>query len=324
MCRAAGGGHRLAQLLVGARLSPAVLAQVRIGLAHDPARADVLAGVVGQWGTDGMAAVPELLAAMPYAGPQVAGALLQVGHDDPAAVPYLRTLVAQTGDLPAAAAIWRMTGDPQPVLDGLDGIMSRGKQARFVSMSFVAGLDGALQPLLPAARVHLTGVAASTYPQRETQIVAARIVATVDGPEAVLPTVRAVLAAGDTPARAAADLIADLAPHHPAAMTALIPQLRHRLDDRWSRLAAARALAHLGVPTAELAEPLVAGIIDYGGRFAVPTILELRAVETIPALVGLAAQDERLGAAATADDVVWIDELLQERIRSAIPLLRDM
>jgi hypothetical protein len=53
------------------------------------------------------------------------------------------------------------------------------------------------------------------------------------------------------------------------------------------------------------------------------TILELRAVETIPALEALLSSDERFPPTAAADDLVWADELLQERTRSAITALRD-
>ena len=61
-----------------------------------------------------------------------------------------------------------------------------------------------------------------------------------------------------------------------------MPHLSNRLGDRWSRLAAARALGRLSVSTADLAEPLVQGLTDYEGRFGVATIPELRAVETVP------------------------------------------
>ena len=69
---------------------------------------------------------------------------------------------------------------------------------------------------------------------------------------------------------------------------------------------------------------MVRGITDYAGRFAIATILELQAVETVPALERLAASDERFSMTASADDIVWADELLQERLRSAIVNLRAM
>ncbi|MCW3819880.1 hypothetical protein ONA91_36130 [Micromonospora sp. DR5-3] len=175
----------------------------------------------------------------------------------------------------------------------------------------------------PPARAQLTGAAARTYPQREAQILAARVVATLDGVRPVLATVRAVLAAGQTPARSAADLVADLAPPHRDALSEFHQLLHDRLGDRWSRVAAARALARLGMPTANLTAPLVNGVTDYAGRYGLATILELRAVETIPGLEKLADGDDRLPVASSADDLVWADELLTERIRATIAALRD-
>src|SRR5690349_10953496 len=102
----------------------------------------------------------------------------------------------------------------------------------------------------------------------------------------------AALAVGGAPAWAAADVVADLAVTAPEAAARFEPLLRDRLGDPGSRLAAARALARLGVPTAELAEPLGRGLTDYAGRFALSIILELHAVETIPYLRNAPAADE--------------------------------
>lgn len=44
--------------------------------------------MVGHWGTDAADLVPDLLAAMPHAGPQIAQTLLMLGYDDRAAVPW--------------------------------------------------------------------------------------------------------------------------------------------------------------------------------------------------------------------------------------------
>jgi hypothetical protein len=261
---------------------------------------------------------------MPLAGAEVTWALLEIGHDDPAAVPHLRARVAQMGDLRAAMAVRRIIGDTQPLYDALAAVFSHGKTAPSIPVSFLGELGDAVLPVMPAARDHLTGTAARTHPQREAQILAACVVAIVDGPRSVLPTVRAVLVAGHTPARAAADLIADLALAHEPALAHLEPHLRERLDDQWNRLAAARALARLGVPTAELVEPLVRGIADYAGRYGIPTILELRAVEAIPQLEELVASSERFAVTAAAADLIWADELLQEHTRSAIATLRTM
>ena len=77
-----------------------------------------------------------------------------------------------------------------------------------------------------------------------------------------------------------------------------------------------------GVPTATLVPPLVDGIADLTEPDGVDTILELRAAETIPALEGLLASDERFVRGGVVGEEIWTDELLQERIRSAIVALR--
>ncbi|MEV0732285.1 hypothetical protein [Polymorphospora sp. NPDC050346] len=293
VCAAAAAGHQ-PDLSTEARFSPTVLAEIRSRLAADPTRADVLASVVAQWGTDAAAAVPDLIAAIPHTGPQVARALLELGHDEPTAVPYLRAETARTGDPPAALAVWRITGDAQPLLDTLRSTLSWRRQAPPWEMSGLGDVGDGL----------LTGTAARTHPERQVQLLAARIVAAVDGPAAVLPTVSAVLAGGDTSAHLAATLIAELAQANPAAVATLEPQLRQQLDDRWNRIAAARALARLGVQTAELARPLVDGIADYRGRYAVTAIIELRAVETNPALEELVADDRRFNTISFGARVV--------------------
>jgi hypothetical protein len=320
VCAAAAAGHRLQRLLEGARFDAAVVAVVRQRLAAEPARADVLAEVLATWRA--MEAVPELLAALPYAGPEVTWALLQIGHDDPAAVPHLRTRAQQTGNPAAALAIRRITGDTQPLLDLLETVLSERRWLPCDRPTFVGDLGDVLCPLLPLARAQLTGAAARTHPAREAQMLAARMVATLDGVAPILPTLRAVLVGGETPARAAADLIADLAPAHHEALSTLEPLLRDRLGDEWSRVAAARALARLGVPTANLTQPLVNGVTDYAGRYGLATIVELHALDTIPGLQQLAAGDGRLRSIGAADTIVWADELLVQRIHATIAALR--
>jgi hypothetical protein len=320
VCAAAAAGHRPPRLVDGARSNPAVLAAIRDRLAAEPARGDVLAEVLGAWRA--AEAVPDLLAALPYAGPQVAAALLKIGHDDPIVVPHLRVRAERSDDIDAALAIQRITGDAQPLLVILEAALSQGRRLPPGPRTLVGDLSDTLRPLLPAAREHLTGAAAPTHPQRETQILAARVIATVEGAQSVLPTVRAVLAGGHTPARAAADLVADLLPAHRDAVAGLDPLLRDRLHDKWSRVSAARALARLGVPTADLTEPLVHGVTDYAGRYGLTTILELRAVETIPGLERLAQGDHRLPATSHADRIVWTDELLTDQIHATIAALR--
>lgn len=324
VCAAAAQGRQFRFMPGAVRFTPEVLAAIRSRLVTHPASAEVLAEMVGHWGTDATVLVPDLLAAMPHAGPQIAETLLMLGHDDDAAVPYWRTRALETGDLQAALAVWRLTRDTGVMLDALRAILAGNARALLTSIPDIDQLDDAVVPLLPVAAAHLTGTAEQVHPQRDKQVLAARVVAAVAGPEGVLPTVAAVLVAGDTPARHAADFIADLAHASPAAVAHLEPQLRDRLDDRWSRLSAARALARLGIPTAELAEPLSRGITDYGGQFALSIILELQAAETIPALEELLSCDNRSGVGSSADDIVWADELLQEQVKDAVARLHSI
>jgi hypothetical protein len=161
----------------------------------------------------------------------------------------------------------------------------------------------------------MTGQAALGTPSRREQIAAARVVAAADGAARVVDTVRAVLVAGRVPARDAAELAGQL------HLAELAPQLRNCLGDRLSRVAAARALARLGTPPADLTAPLVDGISDYHGG-SLDVIVELRAVETIPYLEALLASDRRLPFSGFHDDLVWTDERLADRIRATLAALR--
>jgi hypothetical protein len=181
-----------------------------------------------------------------------------------------------------------------------------------------------LKSLLPAARVHLTGTAARTYPQYDVQILAARVVSAAGGdPAPAVSTVRAVLAGAGMSARRAADLAAELAVTWPAAAGALTPVLRDLLDDSWCTVAAARALWRLGTPPAELAAPLITAITaPYGGRGAVSLLADMQAVEAIADLERLAESDERVVMSGGDHDVVWQDEILQDQLRATIAALR--
>jgi hypothetical protein len=301
----------------GARFNPASLAAVRSRLAREPAsvkRPRQRARLVGRGRGTGRAGASRRHSTRRQ-GRRLA--LMKIGHDDAVALPHLREIVAH-GDAEAAAAIRRLTGDAQPLLDLLLAALTEGEASWPSSLPALDGLADVIGPLLPTARKYLRGAAFATAPGRKRQLLAARVVAVVE-PAAVLPTVRAILAEDRYQARAAANLIADLAQADRRVVADFEPDLRQRLGDPHSRLAAARALARLGVPTEDLATALVAGITDPDEPDGVDTILELRATETIPALEELLASDERF---VTGTDHVWTDEMLQERMRAAIVELR--
>lgn len=317
VCTAVAAGMDRWMLLPSPRRTPEALAAVRARLAAEPSRPGILPGVLGSWRA--AEAVPELLGALPFAGVAVSSALLEIGYDHPAIAEHLAERVARS-DPKAALAILRIIGDPQPLRELIRQVLIGKKNLRW------RGLDlpgEAVRDLLPLAREGLT----SEDP--EIRMLAARVVAALDGPAAALPTVREVLAAGGTAAQAAAELAAGLAAAELAdsapADDALIALLKAKLTDPDCRLAAVRALARLGAPVAEMTEPLLAEFGRAGGHAnghpALAAIRELRAVDTVPALEEMAASDHRLPTLSTHDGRVWDDERLIEDIRATIAAL---
>ncbi|MEU4695317.1 hypothetical protein [Actinoplanes sp. NPDC023714] len=310
-CEAATHQPRFAPGAV--RFTPEVRDAIRSEL---PGHAAFLAPLITYWGDEAGPLIPALVEALHHGGPQappIAAALLHLGHDEPAAVPCWRAM----DGLPAAFAVARVTGDDSVAVDALRTALTGTTGVPSLSLPEVDGLER----LLPVATPYLTGEAPFLHSERERQLLAARVVAAVAGPDAVLPTIRAVLDAGDAPSRDAADLIADLAADPGGSLRGLMPGLRARLDDPRSRLSAARALARLGVPTADLAETLVRGMTDHDGRHGAAIVVELGAAETVPGLGELLARDDRPDVPSSVDDVVWADEIFQELVREAIARL---
>lgn len=183
----------------------------------------------------------------------------------------------------------------------------------------ITEMGSALLPLVPVAEPRLTGAADATYPARDVQVLAARVVSAAAGdPTTALPTVRAVLVAGGPSASRAADL----APMHPAALEGLKPVLRERLGDRWCTVAAARALWRLGTPPAELVAPLVDAITENGERGALPLLVETGAVQAVADLEQLAGRGERIRTSGADDNLVWQDERLRDQLRTGVAALR--
>lgn len=333
VCAAAERGHDLATLAAphgGMPCRPAVLEAVRrrlrefgdLGRQH-PA-IGVLAAVLGDWGPSAAPAVPELMAVLPYATEVVSRALLRIGHATEETVPHLRTVAGRTGDVAAAVAVWRVTGDAQPLLDAVRPVLA-GRTAWLPAGAHAAAEAGvALLPLLPAARARLTGTAAPTWPQRDIQVLAARLVwAAAGDPGPALPTVLAVLTGGHTPAGRAAELVAELAATHATDLADFRPVLRDQLTGRWSGVQSARALWRLGTPATELVAPLVAAIsADQDWRSALSLLVEMNAVEAVADLERLAERDERIVTSGVDDDIAWHDEALRAELRSAVGKLR--
>jgi hypothetical protein len=206
--------------------------------------------------------------------------------------------------------------EPGPLL----GTVGRALDREVVWEPTIARLldfGGHARPLLPRLGRFLTGEPARTFPGRHAQMAAATVVWRLTGePGAVVPTVRAVLAGGETSAGAAARLAAELG----GQARPLLPLLRAALDDRWARVDAARALWRLGGDAGDLVEPLVAaaGECYGGGEVAVDLLVAMRVTAALPRLRVLAEQDARVVTSGIHDDVVRHDERLQARLRQAI------
>ena len=332
-CAAATQGHtaKTRQLLrPGVRWDPPVFETVRrqlrqlarLGTAH-PAL-PLLAAVLGQWGSAAVAAVPELMVALPLTDDAAALALLQIGHRAPEMVPYLQALAERTGNEEAAMGVWWLTGDPEPLIGALRGLLTGEQKGVPAAVHTFGEVGSGLLPLVSAAQAHLTGSAAGTDRERGAQLLAARVVsAATDDPPLVIPTIRAILAGGGPPGRRAADLAADLAITRPVAVSELEPVLQGLLADRWATVGAARALWHLGVPPAELVAPLIAAITaGYWSDGALPLLTDMRAAQAIPDLERLARRDERISVGHSHADLVWQDEMLQTQLQATIATLR--
>ncbi|XVV10680.1 HEAT repeat domain-containing protein [Actinoplanes sp. CA-131856] len=163
LCDARAAGRTLPGIGAEARLTPEVFAAVRRRLGAEPGTVGLLAGwlerwagpewaLERRWGADLTSAVPELIAARRHDPEAVAGALLAIGHDDPAGLPYLIERVERLYDLPAAVAIWRMTGDAHPTHELLRAFLRRAREFPRTGARVIDQLGPALAPLEETAR----------------------------------------------------------------------------------------------------------------------------------------------------------------------------
>ncbi|WP_432973467.1 hypothetical protein [Dactylosporangium sp. CA-233914] len=276
---------------------------------------EAVTSLVG-WGPDAAPAVPELIAALPAASAAAPLALAAIGPAAHEALPALR----RAGDTRAGHAVWRLTGDPGLLVTAAAEMLERvPPHGMDYELKLVADTGPAAVPLVPRLRPMLTGTAERTIPARQAQMAAARVVWAATGDAAaVLPTVEAVLRAGDVSAREAAHLAGDLAP----AAAGLRPLLYEALDNRWARVDAAWALWRHGVDPVELVDPLLTDAADpYGGSEAVALLVEMGATTAVPGLTELAERDERVILYGTWDDTVWEDDKLRRELRAAVTAL---
>jgi HEAT repeat protein len=189
-----------------------------------------LVDLLGLWGPQAVAAVPDLVALLPQAGALAARALARIGYTSFEALPHLGPLAAD-GDLDAAAAIRQLTGDPQPLLTalaawfdpppppavgfGLTALLETRHAPRrdpwMITRLPLLNSGSDLMPVVPAARSYLTGVCRASYAERARQILAALVVvAATDETAEVLPTLRSLIIRDFYGVADTAELLADL------------------------------------------------------------------------------------------------------------------
>jgi hypothetical protein len=317
------------ELLSGAGVAfdPELLAAVRGRLARVEGASmlaynerALLVWLLGSWGPAAAPAIPELIVALNHGWGAASRALMAIGPAAAAALPALRA-VARRGGVEAAEGVWRLAGEPDPLMGAVRRAVDHDTFCA-PAIDRLLELGGHAWPLLPRLQRFLTGEAGRTFPDRDAQMAAARVVWRLTAaPGAVVPTVRAVLAAGDQPAGAAASLAGELDAH----ARPLVPLLRRSLDDHWARVDAAHALWRLDSSAAGLVEPLVAAVADDWGwlsEAALDLLVDMRATGAIPRLRELAEQDARVVTTGTLDDIVRNDERLQARLWQAIQHLQ--
>jgi hypothetical protein len=288
--------------------------QVDKGLSGNPVIALVV--LLTAWGPAAAPAVPELIKALPAAPWATPFALAEIGAAALPAVPTLRA-AAERGEVRAGHAVLRLTGDGGPLVAAAKALVDADRRRIAWELDLVADAGPAAAPLLPALRERLTGSAAPIFPDRDEQIAAARMVWRVTGSATdVLPTVEAVLRAGEAPLRSATKLVAEMAP---TAGAELVPALRSVLDNTYGGIEAARALWRFGTDVDDLVDPLLVAAADpHGDKGATSLLVEMRASGAVTGLTDLVDRDKRVVMYGSYAETVWTDDRVRREQRDAI------
>jgi hypothetical protein len=257
-------------------------------------------------------------------------ALAAIGPAARAAEAALRT--AEAGDglpaLRAAHALRQLCQDPAPLVAVAAGLLDSGHRLTDWDLNLVAEAGPDAASLVPRLRTYLTGRAAETYPDRELQVAAARVVWRAVGDiDAVAPTLDAVLLAGERPAARASELLAELPPELLGPFVPVLRGLAERTEPFHgaARVPAARALWRAGAETAGLVPLLLEEIAGpWGSIDGADLLAEMGDLGAVPGLRALAEQDARVVTSGSWDSLVWEDDTLRRRLLDAITMLQIM
>lgn len=286
-----------------------------------------LIAVLRGWGPAAAPALDILVDALPVAPYAVPIALAAIGPAARDAEAALRTATAGDGlpALRAAHALRQLCQDPAPLVAVAAGLLDSGHRFTDWDLNLVAEAGPDAAALVPRLRTYLTGSAAETYPDRELQVAAARVVwRAVGGIDVVAPTLDAVLRAGERPAARAAELLAELPPELLGPFVPVLRDLAERTEPFHgaSRVPAARALWRAGAATAGLVPLVLEEIASPWGSFdGVDLLAEMGDADAVPGLLALSEQDARIVTSGSWDSLVWEDDTLRRRILDAITTL---
>ncbi|GAA2382883.1 hypothetical protein [Dactylosporangium salmoneum] len=337
-------GHKAFPPHNGIPFDPRVLAAARqrlralVAAGAPGGELDGLVTLIGWWRGQAREADEDLRAARSLAADSVRDALDRIGAATPEpSVEQLRHW-AKGGHVRSAVEVWQRTGDATELVSILQPRVAEPDSDLDAALRQAADAGPALGLLVPGLQRYVHGKAARNRFSRDLQVAAARIIWRATGDAArVLPTVTALLAAGRQPAVAAVDLaqeliagapelaaaVADPAAHTDSPVTDLIAALRGLVDPAADALVpAARLLAGIGTPIADLVPALVA-VIEADELYcaeALELIVDLHATDALPALTTLAERDRRI-ATHGSNGVVRHDEQLQQDLRAAVARL---
>ncbi|GAA4259358.1 hypothetical protein GCM10022255_083650 [Dactylosporangium darangshiense] len=256
--------------------------------------------------------VPEIVAAYELASGVAAGALAAIGPAALSAVPALHDRAAR-GDIRAAHAIWRLTGDAAPLLGAVTTYGSRRRRGLAWDFRLAAEAGQDLAPLVPQLRAWSADPTIADAADRVA--LAEMLWRATDDPVEALPTVSDVL--DGNPARRRRGRPPRRVPatrRHRPRPRPVAPAHRRQPMEQAGRGA---ALWRLGTPVQDLVTPILTAIAQSDQPDAMTLLVDMHAVAAVPDLVALAERDERVVRNGTTtnygSDMSWRDALRDER-----------